>query len=137
MPLNDLVPDSTTAQPLINSGIAFLIVGACAGLTHMGVFHLALPWMLPELANAAGFVIAFWVSFTGHRLLSFKDHATTFNTSFMRFGVTALLGFLANETVFIISHRWWGWAPWLCVLAGMGAASVQTFMLSRFWAFKR
>ena len=44
--------------------------GASAALTHMGVFagvqHLY-PQVWPEAANALGFVIAFAVSFAGHR----------------------------------------------------------------------
>ena len=37
--------------------------------------------MLPELANALGFVIAFFVSFAGHRLLDFKDAGTSMRAS--------------------------------------------------------
>jgi putative flippase GtrA len=127
-------------QRFVSSGFAFLAVGLSAGLTHYGVFTCVLhylPWLLPEIANALGFLVAFWVSFTGHRLLSFKDHNIAFKNSFFRFAIVAGLGFVANELAFVLAHRGLGWVPGISVIVGMGAASLQTFVLSRFWAFKR
>jgi putative flippase GtrA len=127
-------------QRFVSSGLAFLAVGLAAGCTHYGVFTgvlLGLPMLLPELANAAGFAVAFWVSFTGHRLLSFKDHNTALKSSFLRFATVAGLGFVTNELAFILVHRGLGWVPGISVIVGMGVASLLTFVLSRYWAFKR
>ena len=103
----------------------------------MAVFALAQAHMWPELANALGFVVAFGVSFAGHRLLSFKDAGTSMATSLRRFGVTALAGFASNEIMFVV-FRCAGWrcqACWRCFALVFAAA--QTFVLSRFWAFRR
>ena len=93
--------------------------------------------MWPELANALGFCIAFFVSFAGHRLLSFKDAATSVATSLGRFAVTAVAGFASNELVFVLLLRRLDWPALLALVAALVFAAGQTFVLSRFWAFRR
>lgn len=121
---------------LAGSGLWFLVVGAGAALTHAAVFALALPWMRPELANALGFVIAFGVSFAGHRSLSFRGSRTGLRQSLLRFALTALAGFAVNESLFTLLLRGAGWPSWLALFAAMGVAAGQTFVLGRFWAFR-
>ena len=115
----------------------FLAVGGSAALTHMAVFALSQDHMWPELANALGFCVAFFVSFAGHRLLSFKDAATSVSTSLGRFALTALAGFVSNEIVFMVLLRTLGWPALLALFAALVFAAGQTFVLSRFWAFRR
>jgi putative flippase GtrA len=115
----------------------FLAVGGAAALTHMGVFALAHHRMWPELANALGFLVAFFVSFFGHRLLSFKDASTSVATSFKRFAVTALAGFASNELVFIVLLRALELPSLVALFLALVFAAGQTFVLSRFWAFRR
>ncbi|GAB4405534.1 MAG: hypothetical protein OHK0048_25400 [Rhodoferax sp.] len=115
----------------------FLAVGTAAALTHMAVFALAQPHMLAELANAVGFVVAFGVSFAGHRRLSFADTSTDWLTSLRRFAVTALGGFAGNELVFVLLLRGLGWPGWLALAVALVFAAGQTYVLSRFWAFRR
>ena len=115
----------------------FLVVGGVAALTHMAVFALAQAHMWPEVANALGFGVAFFVSFAGHRLLSFRDAATSVRTSFGRFLITALAGFAANEGVFVLLLRGLGWPSLVALFFALVFAAGQTFLLSRFWAFRR
>jgi putative flippase GtrA len=115
----------------------FLAVGGTAALTHMAVFALAQHQMWPELANALGFCIAFCVSFAGHRLLSFKDAGTSVATSLGRFAVTALAGFASNELVFVLLLRGLDLPALLALFVALLFAAGQTFVLSRFWAFRR
>ena len=115
----------------------FLAVGGSAALTHMAVFALSQDHMWPELANALGFCVAFFVSFAGHRLLSFKDAATSVSTSLGRFALTALAGFVSNEIVFMVLLRTLGWPALPALFAALVFAAGQTFVLSRFWAFRR
>ena len=115
----------------------FLAVGGSAALTHMAVFALSQDHMWPELANGLGFCVAFFVSFAGHRLLSFKDAATSVRTSLGRFAVTALAGFVSNEIIFTVLLRTLAWPALLALFAALVFAAGQTFVLSRFWAFHR
>ncbi len=119
------------------SSFWFLLVGGCAALTHMVVFALAQHHMWPELANALGFCVAFFVSFAGHRLLSFRDAATSVVTSLSRFAITAVAGFASNELVFVLLLRSFGWPALLALLLALLFAAGQTFVLSRYWAFRR
>ena len=119
------------------SGFWFLAVGAAAALTHLLVFTAAQHRMWPELANAAGFAVAFFVSFYGHRLLSFRDAGTTARQSFRRFAVTALAGFVSNEAIFMLLLRGAGWPATAALVTALAAAAGQTFLLGRYWAFRR
>ncbi len=118
-------------------GVWFLAVGASAALTHVLVFALTKALMLPELANALGFGVAFFVSFFGHRRLSFQDTTITLLQSLRRFAVTAMAGFICNELVFMLMLRGFGWADMPALLLALVLAAGQTFLLSRFWAFAR
>lgn len=115
----------------------FLAVGGAAALTHMAVFAAAQPYLWPEVANALGFCVAFFVSFAGHRLLSFKDAGTSVGTSFRRFIITALAGFASNELMFVLLLRGLGIPSLLALFVALVFAAGQTFVLSRFWAFRR
>ena len=123
----------------LRSSAWFLLVGSAAALTHLGVFawltHATTWW--PELANAAGFGVAFGVSFTGHRWLSFADTGTSVSQSFVRFAGTAAAGFICNELSFIVLYRALDWPSGLALVAALVLAAGQTFVLSRYWSFRR
>lgn len=114
----------------------FVGVGVAAAMTHMAVFGLLQNHMFPEWANALGFVVAFGVSFWGHRTLSFVGGARPVGHSLWRFVITALLGFGVNEGVFVGLYRGLLWPAWLALLVGLALAACLTFVLSRLWAFK-
>ncbi|WOP15792.1 GtrA family protein [Ottowia sp. SB7-C50] len=119
------------------TGLWFGVVGVAAALTHAAVFGLLQSALWPELANAAGFAVAFFVSFFGHRFLSFQDAGTGLWTSLRRFAATALLGFAVNEAVFVLLLRVFSWPSWPALITALVVAAGQTFVLSRFWAFRR
>ena len=112
-------------------------MGAAAALVHVGVFEATRRVLPPEIANLIGFGIAFLVSFYGHRFLSFKDARTSLATSFGRFIVTALAGLTTNEAVFVLLFRVFDWAATPALVGGLLFAAGQTFVLTRFWAFRR
>ena len=124
----------------MHSGFWFVLVGASAALTHMAVFTVVLflvPTLWPEMANVVGFLVAFFVSFLGHRRLSFQDAGTSVMQSFVRFAATAVAGFATNEAIFIVLFRVLSLPTWVALISGIVVSAVQTFVLSRFWAFKR
>lgn len=118
----------------------FGVVGVSAALTHAGVLAAVL-WLLPALpapwANAAGFGVAFGVSYVGHRFLTFPGSQRQTRESLPLFALTSGLGFATNALVFGLLHSAWGVNLWAAWLVATGAAAVQTFALGKWWAFKR
>ena len=123
----------------MRSGIWFILVGASAALTHLCIYSVVTHWfgVMNEWANACGFVIAFFVSFTGHRNLSFKNSGTSIQQSLPRFLVAAIAGFFSNELIFIFLFRFLGINDWIALFVAIIGAAAQTFLLSRFWAFRK
>jgi putative flippase GtrA len=124
-------------SPRLKSGLLFGGVGLTAALVHTLVFASLREHLWPELANALGFVVAFGVSFVGHRYFSFADTTTRVSQSLLRFGVTAALGFAANELSFVLLWRVLECPPLPSLWVAMVVAACQTFLLGRFWAFAR
>jgi putative flippase GtrA len=124
-------------RPALHSGLWFVAVGCAAALTHFIVFTLASHVMWPDAANPVGFIVAFWVSFFGHRRLSFKDAGITASQSLPRFAVTALAGLAGNGLFFVACYRGLHWPPSLAWFVAAALAAGQTWVLSRFWAFRR
>ena len=119
------------------SGLWFGSVGAVAALVHMAVFEVLRHFFSPECANLGGFVIAFAVSYAGHRRLSFKDATTSTSQSLFRFAATSLSGFATNALSFMALVYVFQWAVWPALIVAMLLAAAQTFVLSRWWAFRR
>ena len=125
----------------MTQGLWFIAVGAVAAFTHLLVFaglHQGIaPHLWPELANAVGFLVAFVVSFVGHRSFSFKSAGTSVSQSFARFAATAAAGFVTNEIIFVLLLHYAGLWSMLALVIALVCAAGQTFVLSRFWAFRR
>ena len=119
------------------AGFWFGSVGLVAALVHLLVFEALRHVFRPELANFGGFVVAFGVSFVGHRQLSFTDAQTSVQQSLVRFMVTAIAGFVTNELCFMALIHNLRWADWPALIAALVLAAGQTFVLSRWWAFRR
>jgi putative flippase GtrA len=132
-----VISGSAKQHPALRSGLWFLAVGSVAALTHFIVFTLVRRVVWAEIANPLGFSVAFWVSFWGHRHLSFNDARTTTGQSLWRFAATSLAGFGGNELFFVACYRGLHWSPSLAWFAAAVLAAGQTFALSRFWAFRR
>lgn len=120
-----------------SSGFWFGSVGAVSALVHMTVFALMRHTMNPEWANVFGFTIAFAVSYWGHRWLSFKDTTTSTSQNLPRFAITALAGFASNELCFMAFVYGFDWSVWPALVLAMVIAAGQTYLLSRWWAFRR
>ncbi len=122
---------------LCHSGVWFAAVGLLAAAVHLAVFHRLHQSFRPEWANLMGFLVAFGVSFTGHRCLSFKGSTTPVHQSLWRFFLIALAGLATNELSFMFLLYTLGWAVWPALLLAIALAAAQTFILSRCWAFRR
>lgn len=116
--------------------LAFALTGATAALVHLLVVvglveALALA---PLRANAGGFLVAFGVSYAGHRHVTFACTACPHRHGLPRFFIVAVTGFLVNELLFAACLR--QGLPYPLALAGvLLLVAALTFVLSRYWAF--
>ena len=114
----------------------FGIIGVLAALTHYAIaITLTNSGMLPAWANLIAFVIAFWVSYFGHRYFSFDAGDVSHQQTLPRFILVAVLGFILNESLLLLMLHFTSITialglPFIIILT-----AVFTFILSRQFAF--
>lgn len=116
----------------------FGLVGAGAAAVHLGlVWCLVAQFALaPLLANVLGFCTAFVVSFVGHHRRTFAAHAAPVRRALPRFLLVAVLGFASNEILYaLLLHL--GMEYRLALFLVLVAVAGMTWLLSRYWAFRR
>lgn len=117
----------------------FVAVGCAAALVHwLVVVALVSLWHGPPLlANVAGWLTAFTVSFAGHHRLTFGGHGVPIRTSARRFLVVSASGFAINEATYATLLRWSPVRYDLALAIVLVAVAAATYLLSRHWAFLR
>ena len=121
-----------------NSVSWFALVGAAAALVHY-VTAVSLEGthvFSPSYANIAGFLLAFPVSYLGHRNLSFNTSTQAHRQSLPRFFMIALCGFCANQALTLAGLHLTPLPFWFVLGSVMVIVAVSTYILSRYWAFK-
>lgn len=116
----------------------FVAVGCTAAAVHFGVVVLlveALGWA-PLVANVAGWLVAFIVSFCGQWLLTFRGRATPWLHALPRFFLISLLGFLANEASYAVLLHFSAMRYDVLLALVLVAVAVMTYLLSSRWAFR-
>ena len=117
----------------------FIAVGCAAAATHLGIVMLLVShfgWM-PLVANIAGWMIAFCVSFSGHWHLTFPRSGAPLVRAATRFFLISLTGFAVNEAMYAFALRLFG-EQWYAVVLFfvLLAVAVITYLLSSRWAFR-
>ena len=118
-------------------GLRFIAVGASAAATHLLVVWTlvqGLHWP-PLGANVAAFLLAFWVSYGGHFLLTFADAGAAHRQALPRFFIVACSAFVVNELLYLAALRWLDWHYLISLLAVLVIVAVGTFVSSKLWAF--
>ena len=107
--------------PLLLSSLALLV-----SVAHMP----------PLLANVAGFLVAFFVSFGGHARWTFPTPSHERGSARRRFFVLALTSFLLNQASYAWALHWAG-ERWYLPALGFVLVGVSgvTFILANVWAF--
>ena len=116
----------------------FAVIGAAAAAVHyvvaVGIEFAQLT--SPAKANILGFLLAFPVSYWGHRILSFAAHTATHQQAFPKFFTVALTGFLINQFMVINALHFTAMPFWLVLAVVMIVVAISTYLLSYYWAFK-
>ncbi len=122
-------------KQLLPQLLRFGIIGLLATATHAAIYGYAVSrTAIPPLtANPAAFVVAFVISFLGHRYWTFAEQEP--ERALPKFLATALLGFASNQfiTWLVVEHLH---KPPLAVLYGIFLVTpVLVFVFSKYWAF--
>lgn len=117
----------------------FVAVGCAAAAVHFGVVVLLVEGgvAVPLVANVAGWLVAFVVSFAGQHRWTFGDRSAPVLRAARRFFAISAAGFGTNEAAYAfvlhVSAIRYDLALGL-VLVGV---AVMTYVLSSRWAFLR
>ena len=118
--------------------IPFVGVGALAALVHyisaLVAFYLD-HGHSASMSNWIGFLLAFPVSYIGHRFWTFKAHSTNPISAFIKFFIVALLGFLGNQGLLWLLLHYTILPFWFSLATVMVIVAICTYMLSKDWAF--
>jgi len=117
----------------------FIAVGCAAAATHWlaAVLAVRLLGQPPLLANVAGWLAAFCVSFAGHYLLTFRHQRAPLARAALRFFAVSALGFAVNEAAYAYLLHATPLRYDVLLALILLAIAAFTFVLGRFWAFRR
>jgi putative flippase GtrA len=126
-------------QALLRQISCFIAVGCAAAATHwlVAVGCVEILDARPLVANLAGWMIAFGVSFSGHFLLTFRHQAGAWHVAARRFLFISAAGFLVNEAAYAWLLRHTAVRYDILLAMVLVAIAVLTFIASRLWAFRR
>lgn len=114
----------------------FGVIGSSALLVHFLLVTLLVPMGLPPLlANVVAYLLAFQVSYWGHRQKTFAAGHVSHWQTLPRFFAVASLSFLLNEGLYFLLLHYTPLDYRMALLLVLGAVAVVTFLLSRAWAF--
>lgn len=112
----------------------FIIVGGVATATHLLVAALLFTFYSapsPYAVNVIAFMMAFIVSFYGHRHITFQTRG-----SMSRFFIVAIAGFVTNNVI-LTGCLWLGFDGLVAVVIATACMPVLTYLASSLWAFKK
>ena len=116
--------------------IRFGLVGIVAAIVHLTtvvflVEHIALR---PLIANIFGYLIAFNVSYFGHRYFTFQCNKPIMQT-LVRFFILASVGFGLNETLFFLFLRYLSHYYPVALILTLTLTPCLTFLIGKLWIF--
>jgi putative flippase GtrA len=124
-------------KPLILQLMRFGITGGTAALTHFSiVFALVHSLHMPPLtANIYAFMVAFFISYSGHRYWTFANSSHSARSTLPRFFLISCLNFIGNQSLyyFLLTALHMNYLIALVIVLGI-IASIS-FIINKFWVF--
>ncbi|EOQ64693.1 hypothetical protein F935_00343 [Acinetobacter calcoaceticus ANC 3811] len=115
----------------------FTTTGAAAALTHYSIVMILFKRNIAlHYANLVAFLLAYWVSYFGHRIFTFKAQHISHRQTLPKFTLVAGLGFLFNESFLLLSNLYFSVPVSTLVCVAIVLTSIVTFLLNRFFAFQ-
>ncbi len=119
--------------------IYFAIIGIMAtGVHYLFLSTLIKAFTLPALiANVIAYLIAFQISYYGHRYRTFSHQHPHPNKSYGRFIIASMTGLSLNETLFYFFSVQLNLSYTMAFLATAMMVIPMTFSAYKFWSFAR
>lgn len=124
--------------PIIQQLMRFGFIGFFATFLSylLVIFFVEAFHFNPLVANFIAFLIAFQVSFWGHKSWTFRAHSIPHRQAMVRFFTLSIFGFILNESLYAfflhVVHMHYA----LALLIVLMIVPPITFVVSKFWAFK-
>lgn len=125
-------------RALPKQSVAFLAVGATAAAVHFLVVWLMVRFVTlsPAWANVIAFWVAFCVSYSGHRSVTFAASRSPIRRSAPRWMLVSIGGFLLNQGMYVALLYLLPAVHYLALLFVVTAiVTVVTYLLGKYWAF--
>lgn len=114
----------------------FGVIGVCAACTHVCVVLLLTQMSIAlAVANIAGFLVAFWVSYFGHLYFTFGHQASRSKRTLIKFMLVACSGFLVNESLVVLLQHISHLSNSSIVISAILFTSIISFVFNRYFAF--
>lgn len=116
----------------------FAVIGVAAMATHFLLVSLLLVplGMAPLLANVLAYLLAFQISYWGHRRKTFEADHLAHSQTLPRFFAVSCLSFLANEALYFALLHYTALDYRIALIVVLIAVAAITFILSKTWAFQ-
>lgn len=114
--------------------LRFVLVGGLATLTDLTVtllIFLFWPWLHENLVTTAAFCAAFFVSFFGHRYVTFRHRGSMFRFFLLQAGMLLLRNLLV---LFMVTFWMRGLIP---IITSMAVVTLITYFISKYKVFNQ
>ena len=116
----------------------FLIIGALASIINFILVFILVHLNIakPMIANFFAFLIAFNISYLGHRYLTFSNTTQSHKKAASKFFINALIGLALNMTIYYILLHLIHIQYLIALFITMFLVSIYTFFISKLVIFK-
>ncbi len=117
--------------------ILFCMVGLAAACVHyLTVVALVEQFsLLPLVANIVAFLVAFNISYLGHRLFTFANATMRHPIAMRRWFLVASINFIANETLYYILMQNFHLDYSIALIIVLSVLPIISFLIAKLWAF--
>lgn len=126
------------SYPLVQEVTKF----GCVGLLGTAVNFLVVAYLVeqfgfaPLIANIAAFLVAFQVSFVGHKFWTFNACEQAIFATMLKFFAVGVLGFVLNEALYAVFLQKLHIHYLMSLLLVLLIVPPITFVCGKFWAFR-
>jgi putative flippase GtrA len=126
----------TDSLKLTHRLIYYGVIGASSAAVHILTVLCLVTYLQlqPLIANIFAFLLAFNVSFLGHKYFTFSKLHDQKKLSLPHFFLVASSGGILNELLYFILLHYTTLNYLIALILVLGIVSIYSFVLSRFWA---